>query len=124
MLLCEFATETNAGWILENPLSAVLTVPTSAMDFGLSLTLYAQLTGGAGAYNLGAIARAFDSKYILGRSKYTQVEFPSERDMIVEVAFEFYKFTVQRSELYEFQLMANHSEIVGGGVYVSILRGD
>jgi hypothetical protein len=125
MLLCEKASEKNGIWTLENPLSGILVMP--GIDGAHTLQqvwLYTQLSGGLGSYNLSVQVRAIDEDFILGRSSTTAQEFPVERDMVLEQVFRFKHLQFPKSELYEFQLFANHVPVEDGAVFLSVLLGD
>jgi hypothetical protein len=76
--------------------------------------LYFQMTGGLASYNLSVQLRSFESKYVLGTSGSVRVSFPRNRTVVLEQVFRFESIRFPRSDVYEFQLIANHTDVAGG----------
>jgi hypothetical protein len=125
VLLCERVFEKNGSLTLENPLTSLVLPPGVEEKIQLPpFCLYAQITGGLGSAQLSVQVRAFDSNFVLGRSKPVAVTFPDNRVLAVERVFRFTGLRLPRAELYEFQLFANYHEIDDGAAYLRVELGE
>jgi hypothetical protein len=114
---CDSATldPSDNKWVLRNPRHTV-SVP-SGVAFPVrvkEIYLYAQLTDGVGAFQLSVQLRRAGSDVILGRSPPSPtIEFVGGLQVVEEV-FHLIKIPFPRADLYEFKLLANHTELEGG----------
>lgn len=128
---CDAATfDTASGrWTLTNPW-AVLMLPTGAtfpFDHG-HLWLYAQLTEGVGAFNLGAELRLVlpdgSRPVVESWTNLMPVQFPGGQQLqVFDTAFRLTEVPFERSGIYEFGLLGNYAPLQGRTVQFRVLDG-
>ncbi len=118
----DWSSKLNA-WVLTHPRHTAALPPGATFPFRATrLWLYAQLTGGVGAFNLSVQFSDYASGVILGRTRPEYRTYPGGQQWrIAEEVFEVTNLPFPRPEVYVFHLMANFTRIKGGTAYLRVL---
>ncbi len=113
-------------WELKNPWHTVWMRRGVRRKFGVKkLTLYVQVSGGLGDFDISVVLQYLTGKVVLGRSDPQRASFaPDERLVVTELTFDMTDVPFPRPDTYEFRLMAGGEQLEGGSALLRVHPGD